>query len=263
MRDSPILRKAVKIGALPFGVASRRRRGDVVILLYHRVGPGRREIELPSATFDAQLAELARRHPVRSLDDALTSHEGGVVVTFDDGFRDFHDTVVPRLKEHRIPALLYLATGLVADGRRSSGDTDRGLRWQELREAVASGLVTLGSHTHSHVPLADVTEREADDEMRRSKELIEDRLGVPCRHFAYPFAVASPAADRAARRLFDSIASGAWRTNRRDRIDRYRLGRTPVLRNDTGALFRAKAEGRLDAEGWAYRALRRGPWRPL
>ncbi len=34
--------------------------------------------------------------------------------------------------------------------------------------------------------------------MRRSKELIEDRLGAACRHFAYPWGVGSPAADATA-----------------------------------------------------------------
>jgi peptidoglycan/xylan/chitin deacetylase (PgdA/CDA1 family) len=263
IRATDLLRTAVKVAAVPFGVGSRRRPGDVVVLLYHRVGSGSREIDLPPATFDAQLWELSARQPVRSLDEALSSPDGGVVVTFDDGFRDFHDTVLPRLCELGIPVVLYLATGLVSDGDGRSNGADRGMTWNELREAVATGLVTVGSHTHSHVPLVRVTEQEVDDELRRSKEAIEDRLGVACRHFAYPFAVASPAADRVARRLFDSVASDAWRTNRRGRIDRHRLGRTPVLRNDAGVWFRAKAEGRLDAEGWAYRAVRRGPWRPL
>ena len=76
--------------------------------------------------------------------------------------------------------------------------------------------------------------------MRRSKELIEDRLGVPCRHFAYPWAVGSAQPPtRWSARLFDTAAWDAWRTNRRDRIDRYRLGRTPVLRSDGELFFRA------------------------
>ena len=96
--------------------------------------------------------------------------------------------------------------------------------------------------------------------MRRSQQLIEDRLGAPCRHFAYPWGVGSAEADRAARRLFDSAAM-AWGTNRAGRIDRYRLARVPVLRSDGPVLFRAKVEGRLDREATIYRLLGRGPWR--
>jgi peptidoglycan/xylan/chitin deacetylase (PgdA/CDA1 family) len=195
---------------------------------------------------------------VLTLDEALAGvHGGGVVVTFDDGTADFHHTVLPLLVRHRIPAVLYLATGLV--GRRD-GPSGEGLTWDQLREARDTGLVTIGSHTHGHVDLSRATETEAEDEMRRSQELIQERLERPCEHFAYPWAVGGRAADRVARRLFRSAALDAWRTNRSGRIDRHRLGRVPILRSDGHVFFRRKVRGGLDGEAWLYRALRRGPW---
>ena len=259
MRSSSLIRKASKAAVLPLGVRSSRGPDDVVILLYHRIGEGEREIDIPSAAFERHLASLVGRDRARSLDDVLQPDGGGVVVTFDDGFRDFHDHALPLLVRHRVPALLYLATGFVQDG--GPPPTPESLSWSQLEEAVATGLVTVGSHTHSHVSLARATEDRAEEEMRRSKELIEDRLGIPCRHFAYPWAVGSAPADRVARGLFDTVAWDAWRTNRRGRIDRHRLGRTPVLRNDGRMFFRAKVRGRLDGERHVYRALRKGPWR--
>jgi hypothetical protein len=96
--------------------------------------------------------------------------------------------------------------------------------------------------------------------MRRSKELIEERIGEPCRHFSYPWGVASDGADREARGLFDTAVL-SWGTNRASNVDRYRLGRLPVLRSDGRRFFRAKVTGMLDREAWAYRAAGRGPWR--
>lgn len=219
------------------------------------MGPSLSEIELPAHVFERQLRELAARERVLSLEDAVAGgEEGGVVITFDDGTPDFHGAVLPLLVEHGVPAHLYLATGLVADG---AGD---GITWPQLAEAVSTGLVTVGSHTHAHADLSRANERDAEEEMRRSKDLIEDRLGVPCEHFAYPWAVGSPAAERAARRLFRSAALHAWRTNRAGRIDRYRLGRVPILGSDGPFFFRRKVRGQLDTEGWLYRALGRGPW---
>jgi peptidoglycan/xylan/chitin deacetylase (PgdA/CDA1 family) len=257
--------------ALP-GFLGRRRPGDVVILLYHRVREGPGEIDLPPRAFEEQLRYLVERDRVLSLDEALADGgdgaaegrgrgargRGGVVVTFDDGYRDFADAALPLLVRYRVPAVLYLATGLVAE----EGGGREGISWSALREAVATGLVAVGSHTHSHADLSRAAPEVCEEEMRRSKGLIEERLGVACRHFAHPYAVTSPAADRAARRYFDSAAPHAWRTNRRGRIDPYRLGRTPVLRSDGRALFRARVRGMLDAEAWMYRAARRGPWRP-
>lgn len=252
-----LARKAVKAAVLPAGLVTRRRRGDVAILLYHRLGDAGTEIELSVAAFERQLRVLRDRDRPITLDEALDgTRGGGVVLTIDDGYRDFHEHVVPLLVRYRMPAVLYLATGLVANGH-AGGDS---LTWSHLKEIAETSLVTIGSHTHTHVDLSRASEREAEEEMRRSKGLIEDNLGIPCRHFAYPFAVASQPAEAAARRIFHSAAL-AWSTNRRSRLDPYRLGRLPVLRSDGPLLFRAKSLGLLDAEAHLYRLLRRGPWR--
>ena len=255
MSDLSLARRAVKAAVLPIGAFERARPTDTVILLYHRVGTGDREIDVDLHAFDRQMAYLASRRSARSLDEALDGR-GGVVVTVDDGFGDFHAHVLPVLVRHEIPALLYLATGGVADDPISNG----ALTWPQVGEAVATGLVSVGSHTHSHRNLSRVDRATAEDEMRRSKELIEDHLGVPCRHFAYPWSVASPAAERVARGLFQSAAL-RWCTNRHGIMDPHRLGRTPVLRADGSMFFRAKVNGMLDREAFVYRALRRGPWR--
>jgi peptidoglycan/xylan/chitin deacetylase (PgdA/CDA1 family) len=260
---SALVRIGVKVAALPLGAAARRRSGDVTILCYHRVGVGEREIDVPRALFEEHLETLAADADVRSLDDALSDPRGGVVVTIDDGFRDFHDVVLPALVRHRVPALLYLATAFVdaGDPRSGVGPADA-LTWSMLAEATSTGLVTIGSHTHGHVDLSRAREAESEEEMRRSTELVEDRLGMACTHFAFPWGTASRAAERAARRRFATAALDAWKTNRGGRFDPHRLGRTPIMRSDRGFFFRAKARGQLNGERLAYRALRRGPWAP-
>lgn len=250
-----LARKANKAAALPLGVLGGRGSGDVVILLYHRVGVGAREVDLEFGDFESQMATLAASGEVVSLDRAL-SGDGGVVVTIDDGFRDFHEHVLPTLVRHGLPATLYLTTSYVGEPSLDG----EALTWRHLEEAAGTGLVTIGAHTHSHADLSRADERVAEDEMRRSKEIIEDRLGVACRHFAFPWAVASEGSLAASRRLFHSSALHAWRTNRRAGLDPHRLGRTPVLRSDGVFFFRRKVAGRLDGEAHLYRLARRGPW---
>jgi peptidoglycan/xylan/chitin deacetylase (PgdA/CDA1 family) len=178
---SSLARKAVKAAVLPGGVVTRRRPGDVVVLLYHRVGRAGGEIDLPAPLFERQLAFLAAQDRVLTFDQAVAGDPaGGVVVTVDDGYRDFSDTVLPLLVRHRVPAVLYLATGLVA-GEGDGPDDPDALSWSQLAEAVATGLVTVASHTHGHVDLSRAPEAVCRDELTRSKDLIEDRLGVACR----------------------------------------------------------------------------------
>jgi peptidoglycan/xylan/chitin deacetylase (PgdA/CDA1 family) len=254
-------RRVAKAAVLPLGALGRRRPGDVVILVYHRVGAGNREIDLPLRTFSRHLDHLVGER-VLPLDQAMEADDGGgVVLSFDDGFRDFHDHVLAALVRYRMPATLYLATGFV-DGQHAAPASDA-LTWSQLREAVATGLVTIGSHTHAHVRLSGVSEAEAEEDLRRSKELIEDRLGVACRHFAYPWGVGINGSDRVVRSLFESAALHGWKTNRAGQIHPYELGRTPVLRSDGQVFLRAKVAGLLNSEALLYRALGRGPWRKV
>jgi peptidoglycan/xylan/chitin deacetylase (PgdA/CDA1 family) len=254
-----LARKASKATLTPLGWPARRRRGDVVVLLYHRVGRGVSEIELAPEVLEHHLQALVATERVLTLDDVLAGAPGGgVVVTFDDGYRDFHGAALPLLAKYRVPATLYLATGLVANG--AGTPHPEALTWTQLREAAGTGLVTIGSHTHGHTDLSRATEPEAESEMRRSKGLIEQHLQTSCDHFAYPWAVAGSAADRVARRMFKTAALDAWRTNRVGRIDLHRLGRVPILRSDGQFFFRRKVRGQLDSEAWLYRALGRGPW---
>jgi peptidoglycan/xylan/chitin deacetylase (PgdA/CDA1 family) len=60
------------------------------------------------------------------------------------------------------------------------------LDWDELRALAAEPGATIGAHTLSHPMLAKWPAEIAGREIADSKALIEAKLGVPVRHFAYP-----------------------------------------------------------------------------
>jgi len=70
-------------------------------------------------------------------------------------------------------------------------DTCRMLSWDELRRMVRCGH-TVGSHTVSHPNLAHVGSEELKTELVESKQRLEQELGVPVPHFAYPNPILTP-----------------------------------------------------------------------
>jgi len=60
------------------------------------------------------------------------------------------------------------------------------LSWPQIREMQASGLVTFGGHTHSHLILAQSTLEAQQREIISAKQRIEKELGEFCPLFAYP-----------------------------------------------------------------------------
>ncbi len=230
----------------------RRPAPGITVLLYHQVGaPRTSQVNLSPSQFDEQLDYLSATGEVLSLDEALRQlasppphpDRPRYVLTFDDGTADFADHVVPALARRRLPATLYLATRWV-DEQRSFWDDGTVLTWSALADTVSTGLVTIGSHTHSHVLLDRSEPSVIDDELDRSNDLIGEHLGVACRHFAYPKALSpSAAADRAVRRRFDSAALAGTRSNPYGHTDPYRLARTPIQVSDGMRWFQHKAAG--------------------
>jgi peptidoglycan/xylan/chitin deacetylase (PgdA/CDA1 family) len=249
----------------------------VTVLIYHRVGGGSGgEVDLDVDAFRAQLEHLREHHTVVSLDAAAaqlrpadgeertgstgSAGSGGdtgstgstgssVVITFDDGTDDFCDHVVPALVEYEIPATLYAATRFIDRGEPFPWGAPPA-SWQGLRDAAATGLVTIGSHTHTHALLDRADPGEIADELDRSIELIGEHVGTPPAHFAYPKALpGSQAAEAEVRQRFTTAALARSRVNRPGHTDLHRLWRTPIQRSDGHDFFVAKAAGGMRLEG--------------
>lgn len=241
----------------------------IVVLIYHRVeGGSGTAVDLPAALFDEQLAWLGDHATVVTLDDAVELLLGRrplpvrpVVITFDDGTRDFTEHAVPALVRHRLPATLYVATEFPETGREFPDDGVP-VDWAALRDAVATGFVGIGSHTHSHALLDRSAPAEVDAELDRSIDLIGERLGVEARHFAYPKAVlGTPVAEHAIRRRFETAAVAGTRPNAPLATDLHRLNRTPIQVGDGMEWFVRKALGGMRLEDSLRRTLNRHRYR--
>lgn len=230
-----------------------------MILAYHRVG-GRTPspVDLPTRHFRRQMDHLSSS--AVGLDEALealpgidgtpdadSTDESPVVVTFDDGTKDFAEVALPILVELGVPALLYLATANVDSGASYPND-GRPISWNELRDCVSTGLIQIGAHTHDHILLDRCSQAEALDQFVRCEERIEDELGVSARHFAYPKAVSpKPEVDRLVRGRYKTAAVAGTRPNTAT-TDRYRLHRSPIQNADGWDGFVRKAAGGMGVE---------------
>ncbi|WP_433327042.1 polysaccharide deacetylase family protein [Spirillospora sp. CA-294931] len=123
-----------------------------------------------------------------------------IVITFDDGYADFHSEALPVLERFGFTATVFVTTGWLADaGREAAGrPLDAMLTWGQVREAAAHGI-EIGGHSHGHPQLDQLRDRALTDELVRSRGLLEDRLGAPATTMAYPFGYSSARVRRAVR----------------------------------------------------------------
>jgi peptidoglycan/xylan/chitin deacetylase (PgdA/CDA1 family) len=112
--------------------------------------------------------------------------EKTVVITFDDGFKDFYIHGFPVLKEHGFDATVFLPTGFIDNQRRSFKKIEC-LTWSEVREMRKAGM-GFGSHTVNHPQLKDLPRKEIERELVESRAQIEQQLGEATSVFSYPYA---------------------------------------------------------------------------
>ena len=99
------------------------RKPGVIVLMYHRIlGRDRTLAGLPVESFAEQM-RWVREHCDPIGLDAFTERaqrpsrlRPAVLVTFDDGYRDYHDLAYPVLKGLGIPAVVFLATSFMDEG---------------------------------------------------------------------------------------------------------------------------------------------------
>lgn len=231
----------------------------ITILIYHRVGGGTTdELDLAEPAFLRQLDLLASQR-VLSMDAALDQLDRGdptpgVVITFDDGFDEVFRVAWPHLRQRGLPFLVYLASAYIGSpmrwpGSTASGAPGVGLSWAQLEAMVASGLCTVGNHTHTHARPAAISPGELD----QCTDTIERHLDVRPAHFTYPWGLPVPSLEPALRERFRSASTGLLGRNLPE-TDRMRLRRVPVRRTDPDRFFTAKLGGNLVPEH-AYASL--------
>jgi peptidoglycan/xylan/chitin deacetylase (PgdA/CDA1 family) len=177
-----------------------------------------------------------------------------VVITFDDGYRDFYTDAFDTLRQCGFTATIFLATDRIKNSSVRIEGVDY-LTWSEVVELHAGGT-RFGSHTVTHPDLRSLGPDQIEYEVGYSKETIEQKLGAPVESFSYPFAF--PEEDKDFTQFLVGILENQGFENGVSTIigrasknnNHFYLPRLPVNSWDDATLLRAKLEGGYDWLHW-------------
>lgn len=229
------------------------------ILTYHSIDPSGSAISVDAATFAAHVEWLATP-PTRvvPLGDVLrnTGDDPVVALTFDDGFANFAAEAWPRLRDHGLPATLFVvashAGGTNAWGGGPGGRAARGiptlplLDWHAIGNLAEEG-VDIGAHTRSHPDLRTVDAARLADEVEGGAADIAARTGCRPAGFAYPYGAVDARARREVARVYARACTTELRplrtsedAHRLPRLDAFYFRRPEQLAAWGTARFRAR-----------------------
>lgn len=237
---------------------------SVSILMYHSIAdddetnvhPYYRTATAPTV-FAAQMESLHQAgFAVIGLAEAIRrraepeSFKNSVVITFDDGFRNFYTNAFPVLNRYGVTATMFLPTAHIGESPLSFKGKEC-LTWDEVRELQNHGI-SFGSHTVTHPQLHDCDARSIKQEIVGSKQTIEQKLGCAVQSFSYPYAF--PETDNGFKaRLRRELRHAGYENGVCTTVGRpgpasdpFFLKRLPVNSDDDPQLFLAKLAGSYD-----------------
>jgi peptidoglycan/xylan/chitin deacetylase (PgdA/CDA1 family) len=150
--------------------------------------------------------------------------KGGVVLTVDDGWESNEMNIVEVAEKYNVPIAVFMATEAISLGnywftyagkadqmklnfpskrklkkmtnqerlkvvnaiRRGMTLNREAMTIEQVKRIAKSPLVTIGAHTFSHPILTECSDEEVDFEVFKSKNDLEEWLGIKVTSFAYP-----------------------------------------------------------------------------
>lgn len=174
----------------------RLNRWSVPVLVYHSIDDQGGLCALPPILLRQHLEYLSVHGYVGlkcsdllgRLDSQVRTR--AVVLTFDDGYRNFADVALPLLQEFGFTATVFPVVGRIGDvsdwGRLRSVPIRRLMAWSDLRAAAQQGI-EIGSHGFMHRYLPECSTPELEREIKESKNRLEQGLGLELSTFCYPY----------------------------------------------------------------------------
>ena len=250
--------KLLKPNHWPSYVRANRLR----ILMYHSISRSNHDrLTVSPDRFAAEMQLLAEQQfRVVSLEEAckrLQSQDLArtVVLTFDDGHRDFLTAAAPVLRQHGFTATLFVVTGRL--GSNASWNKSRrkiALLTRDELSGLRSEGFQLGSHTVTHADLRTLDEATLERELSDSRAAIAE-LGETFFPFAYPGGTFTKRERDAVERAgYDCgvIVGGRWGNG--PETDRFLLKREPMLASDSLDWFKKRVDGFYEAHYLMARA---------
>jgi len=159
----------------------------VPVIMYHKIDGNNAtsRLSVSPESFRAQMSFLKDRHynvvRLESLVGMVKKNRfpaKTIAITFDDGYEDNYLEAYPVLKGLGLPATIFIIPAMIG--------TPGYLTWDQVIEMSESGVITIGSHTMSHLWLPDQIDQRLVPEIAGSKRAIESHIKKDVNTFSYP-----------------------------------------------------------------------------
>lgn len=128
---------------------------------------------------------LSRDHVVLEVDNGTLEMDCSTPLLKEEAFQNISSHLTEGADSAKTKCLERMLQPFNADLYRTTDEL--ALTWDQLHQLINEPLVTLGAHTEHHYCLNVLRDTEAMNEIKTSKDKLENHLDCSIDHFAYPF----------------------------------------------------------------------------
>lgn len=167
------------------------------------------------------------------------------LLIFDDAYESVYDNAVPILKKAGYTATIFVITGFA--GRTNNWDVSPGrkfrhLSWEQIKELAGKGY-SFGSHTVNHPDLTRLSDKQVEFELRKSKEVLEDKLGQEVSSLSYPFGRFNFKVQKLAEQAGYKLGFSLYPARFQSCVANLAIRSTSIYRFDNRLVWKLKLEG--------------------
>lgn len=214
----------------------------IPVLCYHQVLPDNEynrkpnPYALPLTRFKEQMQYLSQNNYVTITAEELTAYVQGqksfssgtkpVLITFDDGLKDYPRYAEPVMKQYGYKAVLFIYPTYAIAGK------PRGMTFEQMKQARLRGNA-IESHTYWHPLLNKMNSTEQRVQFKKSKQMLDKRTGADVRFLAYPFGIYTDESADVLKEAGYRAAFTIFPGNNLPGTDVYQLNRYMVVNTDS------------------------------
>lgn len=166
------------------------KKESIRILMYHQVLPRsiayKNDLIVTVENLDEQLIYIKKNFKTVFFKDLETSRsiENKIILTFDDGYYNNLQYLLPLLEKHQLKATIFIPTEFIQNDLDAEEKVY--MNFDEIR-SLPPNLVEIALHSHTHKIFSQLTLSEAEADLLKNIETLEQNQISFTKVLAYPY----------------------------------------------------------------------------
>lgn len=166
------------------------KKESIRILMYHMVLPQDKShkdnLIVTAENIEIQLQYIKKRYQTvffKELEEKKLI-ENKIILTFDDGYYNNFQYLLPLLEKYQLKATIFIPTQLIQNGEQEENRLM--MTFDEIR-SLNPDLIEIALHSHTHRNYSQIPLQEAEDDLRRNMEVLHQNQINFTKVLAYPY----------------------------------------------------------------------------